>query len=101
MKLKVGDTVKIISGNEKGKFGKIKQIIKSKNRVIVEGLNVIIKHQKSVTREESGSIIQKEAPMHISNIMLCDSNNIPSRIRIVKVGKSKQRFSKKSGEKIG
>lgn len=100
MRLKVGDNVKILTGKEKGKFGKIKQILKSSNKVIIEGLNVNIKHQKPVTREESGSIVQKESPINISNVILCDSNNIPSRIRIVKVNKNKERFSKKTGEKI-
>lgn len=100
MKLKLGDTVKIIAGREKGKFGKITQINKSSNKVIVEGLNLNLKHQKPATREESGSIIQKEAPIHSSNVMLCDSNNIASRIKIIKVQKNTERVSRKTGEKI-
>lgn len=100
MNLKVGDSVMIITGNSCGKFGKIKQILKSSNKVVVEGLNLCTKHQKPVTRDESGVLIQKEKPIHISNVMLCDGNNVPSKIRIVKVGKDKERFSKKTGEKI-
>lgn len=100
MKLKLGDTVKIISGREKGKFGKITQINKLNNKVIIEGMNVNLKHQKPTTREESGSIIQKEAPIHSSNVMLCDSNNIASRIRIFKFQKNTERISRKTGEKI-
>lgn len=100
MVLKVGDNVKIIAGRDKGSFGKVKQILKSQNKVIIEGFNVRIKHQKPVTREESGSIIQKELPMHRSNVMLCDSNLVPSRIRVVRSDKTIWRISKKTGEKI-
>jgi len=100
MNLKLGDSVMVITGSEKGKFGKIKKIVKSSNKVIVEGLNMSTKHQKPTTRDESGSIVQQEKPIHISNVMVCDSNNVPSKIRVVKVGKNKERVSKKTGEKI-
>nr|YP_003002196.1 50S ribosomal protein L24 [Aureoumbra lagunensis]ACS36908.1 50S ribosomal protein L24 [Aureoumbra lagunensis] len=100
MNLKVGDSVMVITGSEKGKLGKIKQILKSSNKVVVEGLNMTTKHRKPTTRDESGMIVQQEAPIHISNVMICDSNDVPSKIRIVKVGKNKERFSKKTGEKI-
>lgn len=100
MRLKVGDTVKVLSGSEKGKSGRLKQILKSKNKAIVEGLNICVKHQKPATRDESGSIVQKELPIHISNLMLCDSSMIASRVRVVKIGKNNERFSKKTGEKI-
>lgn len=98
MKLKVGDNVVVISGSEKRKSGKIKEILA--NKVIIEGINLYTKHQKPTTRSESGVLIQKEQPIHVSNVMLCDENNIPSRCRVVKVGKNKERFSKKTGEKI-
>ena len=101
MKLKVGDPVIVISGNEKGKRSKIKKILKSSDKVIIEGINIRTKHKKPLTREESGSLIQKEQPLHISNVMLCDINGVPSKCRIQKIGKNKERFSKKTGEKIG
>jgi len=98
MKLKIGDNVKVISGNDKGKFGKIKKIVKS--ALTVEGINIRTKHIKPLTKEKSGEILQKETPINISNVLLCDSDNIASRFYIVKNGKEKERFSKKTGKKI-
>ena len=100
IKLKVGDQVKVIAGRDRGKIGSIKQINGSKNKVIVTNCNIKIKHNKPVLRDDVGSIVQKEAPIHISNVMVCDSKNIPSRIQIKKVNKNNERFSKKTGEKI-
>lgn len=100
MRLKIGDKVKVISGKEKGKIGKVKKILKLVNKVVVEGLNICTKHQKPITREEAGVLVQKEQPLHISNVMLCDANNIASRCRVIKVEKNKERFSKKTGSKI-
>ena len=100
MKLKVGDKVTVISGNEKGKSSIIKKIFKASQKVLIEGVNIRTKHKKPLTREESGILIQQEQPLHISNVMLCDLNDIPSRCRIQKIGKNKERFSKKTGEKI-
>ena len=90
----------VIAGSNSGKFGKITQVLRSSNKVIVEGLNMCTKHQKPMTREDSGVIVQKEKPIDISNVMLCDVDNVPSKVRVVKVGKNKQLFSKKTGEKI-
>jgi large subunit ribosomal protein L24 len=98
MRLKIGDNVKVISGNDKGKFGKITNLMKP--FVTVEGINIRTKHVKPVTREKSGEIVQQEAPINISNIMMCDSENVASRLRVVKTGKAKERFSKKTGKKI-
>jgi large subunit ribosomal protein L24 len=97
MRLKIGDNVKVISGSDKGKFGKITSI--EKPVVTVEGINIKTKHVKPATKEKSGEIIQTEAPINISNVMLCDSANIASRIRVVKTGKDQERFSKKTGKK--
>jgi|TARA_B110000444_G_C18774197_1_gene564091 large subunit ribosomal protein L24 len=98
MRLKIGDNVKVISGSDKGKFGKITSI--EKPVVTVEGINIKTKHVKPATKEKSGEITQTEAPINISNVMLCDSENIASRIRVVKTGKDQERFSKKTGKKI-
>ena len=98
MRLKIGDNVKVISGSDKGKFGKITSI--EKPVVTVEGINIKTKHVKPAPKEKSGEIIQTEAPINISNVMLCDSENIASRIRVVKTGKDQERFSKKTGKKI-
>jgi large subunit ribosomal protein L24 len=98
MRLKIGDNVMVISGSDKGQFGKITMV--SKVAVIVEGINIKTKHIKPATREKSGELVQQEAPINISNVMLCDSENVASRFRVVKTGKTKERFSKKTGKKI-
>lgn len=100
MKLKVGDPIIVLAGREKGKSGKVKTILKTSNKVIIEGLNICTKHQKPKTRDESGILTQKEKPIHISNIMLCDLSGSPTKFRIVKEGKNKFRVSKKTGDKI-
>jgi len=77
MKLKVGDSVVVISGSEKGKSGKIIKIIKTSNRVIVSGLNIRTKHQSSqIQNNASGLLVQKEQPIHISNVALSDFNDV-------------------------
>ncbi len=71
IRLKIGDKVKIISGQEKNQIGLISLIIKKKQKVIIEGLNMKIKHKKSkYLNEKSGQIIKIEAPIHISNVVL-------------------------------
>ncbi|MDG2167743.1 MAG: 50S ribosomal protein L24 [Opitutales bacterium] len=67
--IKTGDTVVVISGSQKGKSGKVLQIVKGKNRAIVEGLNMVKRHQKAASQEDPGGIIEREASLHISNLM--------------------------------
>ena len=74
MKVKVGDTVKVIAGKDKGKEGKILKTYRSENRVVVEGLNIIKKHAKPRTTEDKGGIIEIEAPIHVSNVKLITKN---------------------------
>lgn len=106
IKLKKNDRVKVISGNHKGKEGKILKIFPDKNRAIVEGVNIIKRHTRPNQKNPQGSITQKEAPVHISNLMLIDPKaNEPSRIgtQIIEdsEGKKKRmRYGKKSGEII-
>ena len=68
MKIKVGDKVKVITGSNKGKEGKILTILKDENRVIVEGVNIVKKHVKPNGQNETGGIRDVEAPIHISNV---------------------------------
>lgn len=68
MKVKVGDTVKIIAGADKGKEGKVIRTLKTEQRVVVEGINIVKKHSKPRMTNESGSIIEIEAPIHVSNV---------------------------------
>ena len=68
MKVKVGDTVKVIAGADKGKEGKVIRTLKTEQRVVVEGINIVKKHSKPRTNNESGGIFEIEAPIHVSNV---------------------------------
>lgn len=82
--VKNGDTVQIISGKYKGKIGKIIKIISKKDQVIIENLNIKTKHIRPNQKEESGKIINFEAPIHSSNVMLySEEYSIRSRYRII------------------
>jgi large subunit ribosomal protein L24 len=105
-KLKKNDKVKVISGNNKGKEGKILKIFRDKDRVIVEGVNIIKRHTRPNQKNPQGGISQKEASIHISNVMLIDPKaGEPSRLGMQIIeeesGKKKRmRYGKKSGEII-
>lgn len=72
MKIKVGDMVKVISGSNKGKEGKVLQILKSENRVVIDKVNIIKKHVKPSANNETGGILETEAPIHVSNVQVID-----------------------------
>ncbi|MBU4487077.1 MAG: 50S ribosomal protein L24 [Candidatus Delongbacteria bacterium] len=74
MKIIKDDKVKVIAGNNKGKIGKVLKVIVDKNKVIVEGINLVKKHQKPNQTNQQGGIIEKEAPIHVSNVMIVCSN---------------------------
>lgn len=101
MKLKTGDSVKVIAGKDRGKTGKILQVFKESNRIVVEGVNIMKKHLRPSRRGEKGQRIELSAPLHASNVMLLDpSKNIPTRVGyIIKDGK-KIRIAKKSGTEL-
>jgi len=107
MKFKRNDNVKVIAGKDKGATGKILHIDHAKNRVIVESVNMITKHQKPSRTNQRGGIINKEAPIHVSNLMYLHQNK-PTRIGYkVSVTErdgvkqvSKQRVAKSTGEVI-
>lgn len=100
--IRKGDTVKVITGNDKGKTGKVLEVIPSKYRAIVEGVRMITKHVKPSASNPEGGIENKEAALHISNLMVVDpGSGEASRIgrKLNDQGKL-QRFSKKSGDFI-
>lgn len=98
--VKIGDTVKVISGTSKGSEGKILAIDKKKNRVIVEGVNVVKKHVKPSAANPQGGIEEAEAGVHISNVMLV-VNGVASRVGRKDNGEGKLvRFLKKNGEVV-
>ena len=99
MKIKKGDTVKVITGNRKirDKEGKVIEV--KDGKVKVEGLNLVTKHTKPSAQNPEGGIIQKEAFMDISNVMLVH-NGQPTRVGFKMDGDKKVRFAKKTGEVI-
>lgn len=100
--IKTGDTVLVIAGNMKGKRGKVLKMLTDKQRAIVEGLNIVKKHVKPSAQNPQGGIIEKEAGIHISNLMLIDpKTGEPTRIgrKLNEKGKL-QRYSKKTKEFI-
>jgi large subunit ribosomal protein L24 len=102
IKIRKGDTVQVISGNSRGKTGKVLEIHVDKYRATVEGVNVVSKHIKPSANTPNGGIEKKEAPIHISNLALVD----PATGKTTKVGRKLddkgklQRYSKKTGEII-
>lgn len=94
-KLKVGDTVKVISGSDKGKIGTIKTLDYKKSKIIIDSINVKIKHTKASGGQDVGKIINFAAPIHISNVMVCDSNGISTRVSFVFKEGKKVRYSRK------
>jgi large subunit ribosomal protein L24 len=98
--VKKGDTVMVLSGDDKGKSGRVLAVYPTDNRALVEGLNMVTKHRKPTAQNTSGKIDKIEAPMHISKLMVM-VGNAPSRIgrKLDEDGKL-QRYSKKSGEII-
>ncbi|MCB9399631.1 MAG: 50S ribosomal protein L24 [Acidobacteria bacterium] len=98
MKIKKGDTVVITVGKDRDRRGKVLAVMPAKNRVLVEGLNMIKKHQRAMGNREGG-IIEKEAPLHISNVMLVDpKEDKASRVGYVLKDGKKHRVAKRSNQ---
>lgn len=101
MLIKTGDKVRVISGKDRGQEGTVKKVISAKNRIVVEGVNKIKKHQKPSNMNPNGGIIDTEAPINASNVMLLDpSTNEPTRVGFEVVDGKKVRVAKKSGKQI-
>jgi large subunit ribosomal protein L24 len=99
MHVKKGDTVKVISGKDKGKQGVILEAIPTKGRVLVEGINMVKKHAKPSQANPQGGIINMEAPIASSNVMPLDpKTGAPTRVGYKEVNGKKVRIAKKSGE---
>lgn len=105
MKIKSGDKVKILSGKDSGKEGKVVQVIHNKESeqfyVVVEGVNVLKKHMRARKGGEKGQVIELPAPLHISNVQLIDpKSGKPTRVGFKQEGETKKRVAKISGEFI-
>lgn len=101
--IRKGDRVTVTTGKNKGKKGKVLKVVPAKNRVIVEGVNLLKKHTKPTKDNPKGGIIEKEAPIHISNVMLiCPSCSKPTRVgRIVTKAGVKTRVCLRCNAEIG
>lgn len=101
MFVKKDDTVKIIAGKDKGTEGKVLAAYPKQDKVLVEGVKMVKKHQKPNAAAPQGGIIEKEAPIHVSNVMLVDpSTGEATKVGYKEVDGKKVRYSKKTGEVI-
>ena len=102
LKIRKGDLVQIISGDSKGKQGKVLEVITKNSRALVEGANIVSRHTKPNAANPNGGIIKREAPIHISNLMLIDAKSgKPTRVgRKLNADGKLVRVAKKSGEEI-
>ncbi len=97
LKIKTGDTVTVIAGDHKGSEGKVMRVDRENNKAIVEGVNVVKKHEKPSAQNPQGGIVEKEAPIHISNLSLME-NGEAVRVGYAMKDDKKVRVSKKTGE---
>jgi large subunit ribosomal protein L24 len=98
-KVRKGDRVQVIAGNERGKTGKVLVVLDEKNRIIVENINMITKHQRATQNLRQPGIIKREGPIHISNVLpVCPECDKPTRIAFVDVDGKKMRQCKHCGE---
>ncbi len=101
-KIRKGDTVIVIAGNDKGKTGRVLSVDNDKQRVVVEKVKLVKRHQRARSANQQGGVIEKEAAIHLSNVMLFDAKagkGARVGVRIAKDG-SKERFSRASGETL-
>ena len=103
MRIKVGDTVEVIAGDDRGQKGKVIRVLRAKGRVVVEGVNKVLKHVKRSQKNPQGGRLSMEVPIHVSNVMLVN----PATIERTRVGArktadgGKERFAKKGGASLG
>jgi large subunit ribosomal protein L24 len=108
LKIKKGDTVQVISGKDSGKTGRVLRVEPKRNRLYVEGLNVVKRHQRPRSLKDTqrggkvGGVIEKEGPIHVSNVMIVDPrDNKPTRIRIERTADGgRERVTKRSSAKL-
>ena len=99
-KIRKDDTVEVIAGKDKGKRGKIVRVIRDKDRVIVEGVNLVKKAMKKRTQQDRGGIVEVEAPLHISNVAIVCKKCGPTRIGYKLDGDKKLRVCRKCGDTL-
>ncbi len=102
MKIRKGDKVKVIAGNDRGKEGDVLKVFPATGRIIVEKVNLIKRHTRASQRNPQGGVVEKEGPIDVSNVMLiCPKSGVPTRIGSeVLADGTRVRFSKRSGEML-
>jgi large subunit ribosomal protein L24 len=107
IRIRRDDTVRIIAGKDRGRTGRVLRVDARNDRVYVEGANIVKRHMKPRTMrdtqraQELGGIIEKEGPIHVSNVMLIDpESGEPTRVRVTREGGRRKRVSQKSGKEI-
>ncbi|MBK6444691.1 MAG: 50S ribosomal protein L24 [Bacteroidetes bacterium] len=100
MHIRKGDIVKVIAGDSKGSQGRVLEVLSATRKVLVEGVNLVTKHTKPNAKNTQGGIIKKEAPIHLSNVMLVDGKGNATRVGRKEENGKLVRYSKKSGEVI-
>ena len=96
MKVKVGDNVKVLTGKDKGKEGKVLYTLRKKDRVVVEGVNIVKKHMKPSRMNETGGILEVENPIHVSNVKVLTAKE-NKKTKEVKEEKTEKKATKKKG----
>jgi large subunit ribosomal protein L24 len=99
-KIKKGDRVVVLTGKDKGRQGAVLKVFPKEQRVLVEGLNMVQRHTRPTQFDPQGGIKNKEAPIHLSNVAVVDSNGKPTRVGFRVEGDKKVRFAKTTGEVI-
>ncbi|MBT8259073.1 MAG: 50S ribosomal protein L24 [Bacteroidia bacterium] len=100
IRIKAGDTVKVIAGDHRGAEGRVMQVLRDENKAIIEGINMIKKHMKPSAQNPQGGIIEKEAPIHVSNLSLLTAKGETTRVGVRMEDGKKVRYAKKSNEVI-
>jgi large subunit ribosomal protein L24 len=106
LKIRSGDQVRVISGKDRGKSGRVLRVEPAKNRLYVEGLNLVKRHMRpQAVREtrrgqEVGGVIEREGPIHVSNVMLLDPKGQPTRVRVEREDGNRFRVAKATGARI-
>ncbi len=97
-KVRKGDRVKVISGEDQGKVGKVLQVFPDRERVLVEGVNIVTKHQRPTQAMREPGIIKRESPVHLTNVkVVCPECGVPSRLGVAVTGGQKLRRCKQCG----
>lgn len=99
MKIKKGDTVVIIAGKDKGKTGKVLEVFPKKERVLVDGINIVSRHTKPRSAQDKGGIIEKASPIHVSNVMIFEGGKA-TRVAYKIIDGKKVRVSKRTGNSL-